>query len=69
MSREDWKWLTGWGRKLGAACYLLFLLAFLNSHPRPGSMDSVVYATTSALLPAISGTALSLAVLLYIRKH
>jgi hypothetical protein len=56
-------WIKDWLPKLAAAIYPLCVLAFLGSHERPGSPDSVWFAVTAAVLPTVVLTAVVLGVM------
>ncbi|MEO3428380.1 hypothetical protein AAFN88_05945 [Pelagibius sp. CAU 1746] len=69
LEPEDRRWLMDWARKVGITAYLLFLLAFMAGHPAPGSLSSLSYAATMAIVPAAIGTAAVLGVMVYLRKR
>lgn len=69
MNSRDRRWLREWAVRIGATAYLLFVFAFLASHPRAGSIDSLVHAMTMALVPALIGTLAILGIMLYVRRH
>jgi len=69
MQADDWKWLGGWGKRIGLSAYGVFFFGFMTGHPQPWSYDSLVLAASAALLPALSGTALLVAVLIYWRSR
>ena len=66
---EDRSWLRDWGPKVGVTAYLLFVLAFMAGHPAPGSMASLSYAVTMAIIPALIATGALLGVMLFLRKR
>ncbi|MCG8360834.1 MAG: hypothetical protein MI920_35175 [Kiloniellales bacterium] len=59
MPAEARTWVRDWSLKLGGTAFLLLTLALLGSHERPGSLDSLVFAVTRAVLPALAVTALA----------
>ncbi len=61
--------LKEWGGKIGATAYLLFVFAFMASHPRPGSLESLSHAIVMAILPAAIATLGVLGIMLYLRKR
>ncbi len=69
MDPKDRGWLRYWALRVGATAYLLFVFAFLASHPRPGSPESLTNALGLALVPALIGTLAVLAVMLYLRRR
>ena len=66
---EDRSWLREWAPKVGVTAYLLFVLAFMAGHPTPGSMASLSYAVTMAIIPALIATGALLGVMLFLRKR
>ena len=69
MDTKDRRWLREWALRIGATAYLLFVFAFLASHQRPGSIESLTYALRMAILPALIGTLAVLGLMLYLRRH
>lgn len=61
--------LKNWGVKIVATAYLLFLFAFMAGHPQPGSMASLSYALTTAIVPAAVAAGAVLGVMVFLRKH
>ncbi len=62
-------WLRHWAVRIGATAYLLFVFAFLASHPQPGSMQSLTHALVMAVVPALIGTLAALGIMLYLRRR
>ncbi|NIA72189.1 hypothetical protein HBA54_26720 [Pelagibius litoralis] len=69
MGSGDWRWLREWAVKIGGTAYMLFLFAFVASHPRPGSMESLIHALPLAAVPALIGTLAVLGIMLYLRRR
>ena len=69
MESKDRRWLREWALRIGGTAYLLFVFAFLASHPRPGSIESLTYALAMAVIPALIGTLAILAIMLYVRRR
>ena len=69
MDSKDRRWLREWLLRIGGTAYLLFVFAFLASHPRPGSMESLSYALGMAVIPALVGTLAVLGIMLYIKRR
>ena len=69
LDPETRRWLKDWAIKVGATAYLLFVFAFMAGHPQPGSIASLSYAVTMAIVPAAIGTLAVLAVMLFLRKR
>ena len=69
MESKDRRWLREWGLRIGGTAYLLFVFAFLASHPRPGSIESLTNALAMAIIPALIGTLAVLGVMLYVRRR
>ena len=69
LDPKDRGWLRQWAPKIGVTAYLLFVLAFMAGHPTPGSMASLSYAVTRAIIPAVIATGALLGVMLYLRKR
>jgi hypothetical protein len=61
--------LKDWGVKIAATAYLLFTFAFLAGHPQPGSMASLSYGLTMAIIPAAIAAGAVFGVMLYLRKR
>lgn len=62
-------WLRHWALRIGATAYLLFVFAFMASHPQPGSMASLSHALVMAIVPALIGTLAALGIMLYLRRR
>jgi len=60
--------LKEWGVKIAATAYLLFTCAFMAGHPQPGSMASLSYALTTAIVPAAIAAGAALGVIVFLRK-
>jgi polyferredoxin len=69
LDPETKRWLKDWGVKIGATAYLLFVFAFMASHPQPGSIASLSQAVTLAILPAAIATLAVLGLMLYLRSR
>lgn len=69
MDSEDKRWLREWAVKIGGTAYLLFVFAFVASHPRPGSMESLIHAVPLAAIPALIGTLAILGIMFYLRRR
>ena len=69
MESKDRGWLRQWVFRIGATAYLLFVFAFMASHPRPGSIDSLTHAMVMAIVPALIGTLAVLGVMAYLRRR
>ncbi len=54
MRAEDRAWVREWTLKVGGTAFLLICLALLGGHERPGSVDSLVFAVSRAILPALA---------------
>lgn len=69
LDPETKRWLKDWGVKIGATAYLLFVFAFMASHPQPGSIASLSQAAALAIVPAAISTVAVLGVMLFLRKR
>lgn len=69
LDPETRGWLKEWAGKIGATAYLLFVFAFMASHPQPGSIASLTYAVVMAILPAAIATLGVLGVMYYLHKR
>lgn len=69
MESKDRRWLREWALRIGATAYLLFVFAFLASHPRPGSIESLTHALAMAIIPALIGTLAILGIMLFVRRR
>jgi hypothetical protein len=69
LDPKDRSWIREWAPKLGITAYLLFVLAFMAGHPQPGSMASLSYAISYAIVPAIIATGAVLGVMYFLRKR
>lgn len=61
--------LRDWGIKIVLTAYLLFVFAFMASHPQPASLASLFYALTIAVVPAAIAAGAVLGVMVMLRKH
>lgn len=61
--------LKDWAVKIAATAYLLFTFAFLAGHPQPGSMASLSYALTMAIIPAAIAAGAVLGVMVFLGKR
>ncbi len=68
MRPQDKTWLKEWAPKIAGVAYLLSVLAFMGSHVRPGSIDSLLFALRMGILPALLGSAVVLAIM-YLRRR
>lgn len=69
LNNDEKGWLRLWAPRVGGSAYLLLTFAFMTGHPRPGSLDSLLFALTSAFVPALGATVLIMAgALLYRRR-
>ena len=69
LDPETRGWLKEWVGKIGATAYLLFVFAFMASHARPGSMESLANAAVMAILPAALATGGVLGLMFYLRNR
>jgi len=70
MLNDDEKgWLRHWAPRVGGALYLLLVFAFMTGHPRPGSIDSLLFGLTSGFVPALGAAVLVLAAALLYRRR
>ncbi|WP_119167717.1 hypothetical protein [Algihabitans albus] len=69
MSPEDKDWLKEWLPKVGVVAYLLCILAFIGSHVRPGSPDSLLFALKMGVAPALLGTLIVIALMYLWRRR
>ena len=69
MSPEDKDWLKDWTPKVAVVAYLLCILAFLGSHVRPGSPESLLFALKMGIAPAIIGTVVTVGLMFIWRRR
>ena len=69
MTPEDKTWLKEWLPKIAVVAYLLCILAFMGSHVRPGSIESLVFALNLGIGPALIGTLVVIALMYYWRRR
>ncbi|MGP1256994.1 MAG: hypothetical protein ACTS10_21430 [Kiloniellales bacterium] len=69
MTPDDKTWLKDWLPKIAVVAYLLCILAFMGSHVRPGSIESLVFALKMGILPSLFGTLAVIALMYYWRRR
>jgi hypothetical protein len=69
LDPETRRLLNGWGVKVAATAYLLFVFAFMAGHPQPGSMASLASALALAVVPAAIGALAVLGVMMFLGKR
>lgn len=69
LDPETRRLLKGWGFRVAASAYLLFVFAFMAGHPQPGSAASLSSALTLAVVPAGVAALAVLGVMLYLRRR
>src|SRR3546814_19670219 len=69
LDHETLRLLKIWGVKIAGSAYLLFVFAFMAGHPQPGSMASLSYALSLAIVPAAVATLAVLGVMVFLHKR
>ncbi|HEY9538107.1 MAG TPA: hypothetical protein VIS03_11000 [Kiloniellaceae bacterium] len=69
LDPETRRLLKIWGVKIAGTAYLLFVFAFMAGHPQPGSMASLSYALSLAIVPAAVATLAVLGVMVFLHKR
>ena len=66
---EDRDFISQWMPKIGGTATVFFTMILLAAHPRPGSIDSLIFGVSWGIPSALVVTVLVFLVLLMIRKR
>ena len=69
LDQEDRDFITEWMPKIGGAAVLFFTMILLASHPKPGSIESLIYGLSRGVPAALVVTIVAFLVLLAVRKN
>ena len=66
---DDKDFIQEWMPKIGGAAVAFFTLIFLASHPRPGSIDSLIYGLSRGVPAALLASLAIFGVVVVLRRR